>query len=131
MPKRSKVAYVNLRTRVPKEIGDAILARSSEKYPGYRVVRDIVVAAVTGVNVATMSMATVGELARVAEVVGYSSVDALILDLSKAFLRVWRYNNNQLTEEESVPDEYIRDMFADLSNNVQPYDKGISIRKGT
>lgn len=131
MPKRSKVAYVNLRTRVPKEIGDAILARSSEKYPGYRVVRDIVVAAVTGVNVSTMSMATVGELARVAKVVGYNSVDALILDLSKAFLRVWRYNNNQLTEEESVPDEYIRDMFDDLSNNVQPYDKGISIRKGT
>lgn len=131
MPKRSKVAYVNLRTRVPKEIGDAILARSSEKYPGYRVVRDIVVAAVTGVNVATISMATVGELARVAKVVGYNSVDALILDLSKAFLRVWRYNNNQLTEEESVPDEYIRDMFDDLSNNVQPYDKGISIRKGT
>ena len=130
MARRGRIEYINIRTRVPKDIGEAILARATADYPGYRVVRDIIVASVTGSGSHVQSLPVVQEIAKIAKDTGYSSAEALILDLSKAFLRVWRYAHGQLQDEERTPDEDIREMFSTMiDNNTIQYEKGISIRK--
>ena len=53
----------------------------------------------------------------VVEKVGYTSVDELMVDLAKSFLKVWQYNNNELEDDEPTPDETIRDMFNSLVDN--------------
>lgn len=124
--KRSK--WVNLRTRVPAEVGEAIRAMATENYPSYRVVRDIIVSHVAGVSSGTVSTETFVVLKRTASIVGYQDVDALLRDLAAAFLRVYRYNTGALGEDESTPDEEIREMFKEMEVN---YAQGLSVRKGT
>lgn len=126
---RSKVAYITLRTRVPKDIGEAVKSRARAGYPSYRVVRDIIVAAVAGSGT-SMNMEVLQELSAIAKITGYSSVDALVLDLANAFLRVYRYNSGELADEESTPDEDIREMFNEMEV-LKRYEEGLSIRKGT
>lgn len=66
----------------------------------------------------------------VADKVGYNSVDELMVDLARSFLKVWQYNNNELEDDEPTPDETIRDMFDNLvDNNIinDSDEKGYSI----
>ena len=125
----AKRRWVNIRTRVPAEIGEAINALASDSYPSYRIVRDIVVAHVSGTNVNALSLDTVRKMTSVAEAVGYENVDSLFLDLAAAFLRVHRYNTQQLQDDETTPAEEIRNMFENMPS--YSYEKGMAIRKST
>lgn len=113
---------------MPAEVGDAINAMATKEHPAYRVLRDIVVAHVTGTAQGTLTLETVTQLRATAEAVGYPSVDVLLQDLAAAFLRVWRYQQGLLAEEEKTPDEEIRSMFNDMVYEVE---KGRGIRKTT
>ena len=126
---KNRKLYVDLRTRIPKEIADLIHAKATASYPYYRVVRDIVIAAVNGVDInsSALRMETMRSLAMVAEATHYASVDDLLLDLSAAFLRVYKFQRNELPADEVAPDEEIRDMFSDMLSSR--YD-GLSVRKG-
>ena len=125
----AKRRWVNIRTRVPAEIGEAINALATDSYPSYRIVRDIVVAHVSGTNVNALSLDTVRKMTSVAEAVGYENVDSLFLDLAAAFLRVHRYNTQQLQDDETTPAEEIRKMFENMPS--YSYEKGMAIRKST
>ena len=106
--------YVNIRTRVNADVGNAIKAIASEKYPMYKVVRDIVTAYVNG-SAIVLHRDTLSTLSRIVEATGYTDIDSLVCDLAEAFLRVYRYNNDQLREDESTPDEEIRTMFESMT----------------
>lgn len=127
---KSKKLYVDLRTRVPQETADLIRAKATASYPYYRVVRDIVTAAVNGVDIAsqTLRAETIRRLAFVAEATNYASIDELLLDLSAAFLRVYKFHHNEIPVDAPVPDEEIRDMFEEMV--VLRYD-GLRVRKST
>lgn len=126
MVRKSK--YATLRTRVPAEVAEAVNAMATADYPSYRVLRDIVVAHVSGTSRSAVSLETLIQLRATAEAVGYASVDALLQDLAAAFLRVYRYSRGLLAEDESTPDEDIRDMFGEMIYEVE---KGRAIRKTT
>lgn len=112
MARRDK--WVNLRTRVPAEVGDAIKAMATKEHPPYRVLRDIVVAHVAGTTQSVFTLETVAQLCATAKTVGYPSADALVQDLAAAFLRVWRYQQGVLDDDEPTPDEEIRSMFGEI-----------------
>ena len=130
MGRRSKDPYVTLRTRVPREIYLSVAARATAGYPPYRVVRDIIVAHIAGAD-GLMSPETYKVLSDAATATGYAGVDALLKDLTAAFLRVYRYNTGQLEEEESTPAEEIREMFEEMDASSRIYEEGLSVRKGT
>lgn len=115
MPRQGdKREYVNLRTRVPKEIGDYIHSLSSNGYPPYRVLRDIVTAHAAGTNGGVLNYTTYKMLQGVAMTTGYQDVNELLNDLIAAFLRAYRSHHDQLPEDEPTPSEEIREMFAEL-----------------
>ena len=121
--------WVNIRTRVSADVGAKIKEMATPDYPAYKVVRDIITVRVYGGCSALRhnAMNTLRDIARQA---GYVSAEALMVDLAKAFLKVWQYNNGLLAEEEPTPAEEIRDMFADMSNGTMIQDndeKGYSI----
>ena len=103
---------------------------SSPEYPAYRVLRDIVVSYVTGVRAPSLSAETIELLRSVVASTQYTSVDALLQDLISAFCRVYRYNHNQLADDEATPDEEIREMFNDMQTK-RNYEEGLSVRKAT
>ena len=124
---RSK--WVNMRTRVSVDVGAKIKEMATPDYPVYKVVRDIIVAHICGDGFA-LRRNTMDVLRNVARETGYVSAEALAVDLAKAFLKVWQYNNNQLDDDEPTPSEEIRDMFAQMSNGTMMQDcdeKGYSI----
>lgn len=126
MGKSKKLQYVDLRTRVPKEVAEVLRSKVSADYPYYRVVRDVVISAIKGVNTqALLREDTIVRLAAAAEATGYKSVDELIVDLSAAFLRVYRCNSGELAADESSPAVEIQTMFADM---LTPRFDGLSVR---
>lgn len=129
MGRRSRDPYATLRTRVSKELYEKVDALTSAGYPLYRVVRDIVSAHVAGAS-GLLHADTYRVLAEAAETTGYDSVDALLKDLTAAFLRVYRYRTGQLDEDESTPAEEIREMFEEM-DALRIYEEGLSVRKGT
>lgn len=129
MGRKGKEPYVLLRTRVPLNVYAVVASMATDSYPPYRVVRDIVVAHIAGAG-GLMSAETYRVLSEAATATGYDSVDALLQDLTAAFLRVYRYNTGQLAEEESTPAEEIREMFEEM-DALRMYEEGLSVRKGT
>lgn len=129
MGRKGKESYVLLRTRVPRNVYAVVASMATDCYPPYRVVRDIVVAHIAGAG-GLMSAETYRVLSEAAAATGYDSVDALLQDLTAAFLRVYRYNTGQLAEEESTPAEEIREMFEEM-DALRIYEEGLSVRKGT
>lgn len=129
MGRKGKEPYVLLRTRVPRDVYAVVVSMATDSYPPYRVVRDIVVAHIAGAG-GLMSAETYRVLSEAAAATGYDSVDALLQDLTAAFLRVYRYNTGQLAEEESTPAEEIREMFEEM-DALRIYEEGLSVRKGT
>ena len=129
MGRKGKEPYVLLRTRVPRNVYAVVASMATDSYPPYRVVRDIVVAHIAGAG-GLMSAETYRVLSAAAAATGYDGVDALLQDLTAAFLRVYRYNTGQLAEEESTPAEEIREMFEEM-DALRMYEEGLSVRKGT
>ena len=117
-------SWVNIRTRVPAEVGEAIAKMSSPDYPPYRIVRDIVVAHVNGQH-DNLRSTTVALLNQVVEAVGYESVDALVTDLAKAYMKAFRYYRGEIEEDEASPDVDILEMFSDCNNTI--HEKNLSI----
>lgn len=120
--------WVNIRTRVSADVGAKIKEMATPDYPVYKVVRDIITGHVY--DCSTLRLNAMNTLRGIASQTDYVSAEALMVDLAKAFLKVWQYNNNRLAEEEPTPAEEIRDMFADMSNGtiIQDNDeKGYSI----
>lgn len=131
MKKRGrKPTHVVMLTRVPNAVGAAINAMATPDYPAYRVLRDIIVAHVTGVTAPSLSAETIQVLQSVAADTCYPSVDALLQDLASAFIRVYRYSHGLLADDEATPAEEIREMFNEMQS-IRKYEEGLSVRKAT
>ena len=85
---------------------------------GYKIMRDIISSyAKNSGNMTMIGDDAMSVMREVVEKVGYTSVDELLVDLARSFLKVWQYNNNELEDDEPTPDETIRDMFNSLVDN--------------
>lgn len=125
--KDSDQKFVVLRTRVPHNVYQRLVALVPEGSTMYMLFQGILVGYMASVDGA-LRAETYSVLADVACETGYSSVDALLQDLARAFLRVYRYANDELAEDESTPAEEIRYMFEDMES-FRKYEQGVSIRK--
>lgn len=133
MKRGKKKEMVNVHTRVPFAVVEALNNMATPENPVYRIMRSILTNAVRGLPVAcSLSDATIRELGAVADATGFRSIDELLSHLAAAFLRVYRYNHGELKEDEPTPPEEIRDMFADLASDGLPavFADDLSVRKG-
>ena len=131
--KTKEKEMVGLHTRVPKEIADALNNMATPDNPTYRIVRSILTCTVKGLPAAcALSADTIRELGVIADTTGFRSVEELVSHLAAAFLRVYRYNNGELREDESTPPEEIRDMFEELipSATSAVFADNLKVRKG-
>lgn len=114
--RRSKMVDVHL--RLPIEVCAYIDKMATPSRSAYKIMRDII----SSYTKNSGNMTPVGDdamlvMREVADKVGYNSVDELMVDLARSFLKVWQYNNNELEDDEPTPDETIRDMFDNLVDN--------------
>lgn len=133
MKRGKKKSMVNVHTRLPIEVVEALNDMATPENPVYRVLRNILVNVVRGVPMAcALSDKTIRELGAVADATGFRSIDELIEHLAAAFLRVYRYNNGELRDDESTPPEEIRDMFEELTPSATSavFADNLSVRKG-
>lgn len=133
MKRGKKKVMVNVHTRLPKEVVEALNSMATPENPVYRILRTILTNVVRGVPMAcTLSDATIRELGAVADATGFRNIDELMQHLAAAFLRVWRYNRGELDEDEPTPPEEIRDMFEDLTaeGTAAVFGDKLSVRKG-
>ena len=130
--KKAKAKMVNVHTRIPSEVAEAIASMATPETPVYRVMRSMLVSAIKGVPAGcNLDLATIRELGAVADKTGFKSIGELLSYLAAAFLRVYRYNSGQLAEDEQTPPEEIRDMFEEVNIKGSIYAEKLSIRKGT
>ena len=111
--KKNKMVRVAL--RLESDVMDRLKNLVAPGCSIYKTMHDIMVAGVYGGN-SVQNNAVLKELNKIVAQTGYSSTDALMVDLAKAFLKVWQYNNNQLDDDEPTPSEEIRDMFDNMSD---------------
>ena len=133
MKRGKKKSMVNVHTRLPIEVVEALNDMATPENPVYRVLRNILVNVVRGVPMAcALSDKTIRELGAVADATGFRSIDELIEHLAAAFLRVYRYNNGELRDDETTPPEEIRDMFEELTPSATSavFADNLSVRKG-
>lgn len=133
MKRGKKKSMVNVHTRLPLEVVEALNNMATPENPVYRVLRTILTNVVRGVPMAcALSDNTIRELGAVADATGFRSIDELMEHLAAAFLRVYRYNHGLLEEEELVPPEEIRDMFDEYTPSEMSavYADKLSVRKG-
>ena len=133
MKRGKKKSMVNVHTRLPIEVVEALNNMATPENPVYRVLRNILVNVVRGVPMAcALSDKTIRELGAVADATGFRSIDELIEHLAAAFLRVYRYNKGELREDEPTPPEEIRDMFEELAPSATStvFADKLSVRKG-
>ena len=133
MKRGKKKSMVNVHTRLPIEVVEALNGMATPENPVYRVLRTILTNVVKGVPAAcALSDSTIRELGSVADATGFSSIDELMEHLAAAFLRVYRFHKGELAEDEPTPPEEIRDMFADLTpdNTAAVFADKLSVRKG-
>lgn len=109
-----KNKYANLRTRVPLAVAEALDALTTEHYPRYRVVRDIVTAYVRDKNCNALKIKTIETLTTVAKQTNYKSVDDLLVDISQAFLHA--YSAHAMQRESNLQPTDITEMFESLCN---------------
>lgn len=133
MKRGKNKSMVNVHTRLPLEVVEALNNMATPENPVYRVLRSILTNVVRGVPAAcALSDSTIRELGAVADATGFRSIDELMEHLAAAFLRVYRYNRGELQEDEPTPPEEIRDMFEDLTaeGSAAVFGDKLSVRKG-
>lgn len=114
--RKSKMVDVHL--RLPIEVCAYIDKMATPSRSAYKIMRDIISSyAKNSGNMTRVDDDAMLVMREVVEKVGYTSVDELMVDLAKSFLKVWQYNNNELEDDEPTPDETIRDMFDNLVDN--------------
>ena len=114
--RKSKMVDVHL--RLPIEVCAYIDKMATPSRSAYKIMRDIISSyAKNSGNMTIVGDDAMSVMREVVEKVGYTSVDELLVDLARSFLKVWQYNNNELEDDEPTPDETIRDMFEDLVDN--------------
>ena len=124
---------VNVHTRVPMEVVEALNNMATPENPAYRVIRSILTCAVKGVSpTCGLSLDTIRELGAIADATGFRSVDELVSHLAAAFLRVYRYHRGELREDELTPPEEIRDIFSEFATSPASaaFAESLSVRKG-
>lgn len=122
---------VDIHLRLPIEVCAYIDKMATPSRSAYKIMRDIISSyAKNSGNMTIVGDDAMSVMREVVEKVGYTSVDELMVDLARSFLKVWQYNNNELEDDEPTPDETIRDMFDNLvDNNIinDSDEKGYSI----
>lgn len=114
--RKSKMVDVHL--RLPIEVCAYIDKMATPSRSAYKIMRDIISSyAKNSGNMTIVGDDAMSVMREVVEKVGYTSVDELMVDLARSFLKVWQYNNNELEDDEPTPDETIRDMFDNLVDN--------------
>lgn len=109
---------VDVHLRLPVEVCAYIDKMATPSRSAYKIMRDIISSyAKNSGNMTIVGDDAMSVMREVVEKVGYTSVDELLVDLARSFLKVWQYNNNELEDDEPTPDETIRDMFDDLVDN--------------
>ena len=109
---------VDIHLRLPVEVCAYIDKMATPSRSAYKIMRDIISSyAKNSGNMTIVGDDAMLVMREVVEKVGYTSVDELMVDLAKSFLKVWQYNNNELEDDEPTPDETIRDMFNSLVDN--------------
>ena len=113
-----KSKMVDIHLRLPIEVCAYIDKMATPSRSAYKIMRDIISSyAKNSGNMTRVDDDAMLVMREVVEKVGYTSVDELMVDLAKSFLKVWQYNNNELEDDEPTPDETIRDMFNSLVDN--------------
>lgn len=113
-----KSKMVDIHLRLPIEVCAYIDKMATPSRSAYKIMRDIISSyAKNSGNMTIVGDDAMSVMREVVEKVGYTSVDELMVDLAKSFLKVWQYNNNELEDDEPTPDETIRDMFDNLVDN--------------
>ena len=109
---------VDIHLRLPIEVCAYIDKMATPSRSAYKIMRDIISSyAKNSGNMTIVGDDAMSVMREVVEKVGYTSVDELLVDLARSFLKVWQYNNNELEDDEPTPDETIRDMFNNLVDN--------------
>lgn len=109
---------VDIHLRLPIEVCAYIDKMATPSRSAYKIMRDIISSyAKNSGNMTIVGDDAMSVMREVVEKVGYTSVDELLVDLARSFLKVWQYNNNELEDDEPTPDETIRDMFDNLVDN--------------
>lgn len=109
---------VDIHLRLPIEVCAYIDKMATPSRSAYKIMRDIISSyAKNSGNMTMVGDDAMSVMREVVEKVGYTSVDELLVDLARSFLKVWQYNNNELEDDEPTPDETIRDMFDNLVDN--------------
>lgn len=109
---------VDIHLRLPVEVCAYIDKMATPSRSAYKIMRDIISSyAKNSGNMTIVGDDAMSVMREVVEKVGYTSVDELLVDLARSFLKVWQYNNNELDDDEPTPDETIRDMFDNLVDN--------------
>lgn len=113
-----KSKMVDIHLRLPVEVCAYIDKMATPSRSVYKIMRDIISSyAKNSGNMTIVGDDAMSVMREVVEKVGYTSVDELLVDLARSFLKVWQYNNNELEDDEPTPDETIRDMFEGLVDN--------------
>lgn len=113
-----KSKMVDIHLRLPIEVCAYIDKMATPSRSAYKIMRDIISSyAKNSGNMTIVGDDAMSVMREVVEKVGYTSVDELLVDLARSFLKVWQYNNNELDDDEPTPDETIRDMFDNLVDN--------------
>lgn len=113
-----KSRMVDIHLRLPVEVCAYIDKMATPSRSAYKIMRDIISSyAKNSGNMTIVGDDAISVMREVVEKVGYTSVDELLVDLARSFLKVWQYNNNELEDDEPTPDEAIRDMFDNLVDN--------------
>lgn len=113
-----KSKMVDIHLRLPVEVCAYIDKMATPSRSAYKIMRDIISSyAKNSGNMTIVGDDAMSVMREVVEKVGYTSVDELLVDLARSFLKVWQYNNNELDDDEPTPDETIRDMFDNLVDN--------------
>lgn len=113
-------------TRIPADVARTLSAMVAEKYPLYKVLRDIVVAYAQATKRPPLRDDTMQLLYLTVEAAGYESADALVQDLCRSLDRTIRANRGELREDEAEVDNDILEMFNSVLN-----EKEITVRKHT
>lgn len=112
--------WIDFHTRVPAEVARLIEEKAeAQGRLRYVLLRELISNYAYGNRLEVLESHTLEVLAEVAKTVGYESVDVLVEDLAQSFLRVWRFREGLLQEDEATPDEEIRSMFSEMIYEIE------------
>ena len=119
--------WIDFHTRVPAEVAELIDKKAdAQGRLRYVLLRELITNYAYGNRLEILESHTLEVLGEIVKAVGYESVDALVEDLAQSFLRVWRFREGLLQEDEATPDEEIRSMFSEMIYEIE---RGRGIQK--